>query len=1394
MESSNQTLSPQITLNSKEFRNDTSPTSMPSRLRTGSMSKKEKQNLVLSTSFTSTRKIDDIHSSPSSPLQSRRTANNVSRMLANVKSEINRLTEELKRIQRKKEDAEKLRDTTGSNIYSGTYSTEHLQKHSIRIKTNTQIREFDKTIKKLENEIQTLTEKYESAKRLQTIEKISNSSESVAVGNIEELNSSNKQIDDDYRREPIKNTFHNYGNTSISADSTISTLETESRSRSRTPIDGTIENGTWRISDYMQSLNDPSISSDYVLQQSNKLVDLLKEFPVLRQDLVLTSFLNSIQDLLLRDDKIISSAAYRICRYLVDGDEFIHDLFKRHLDIFLIMSLAKDNNNIIEREQTIKLIRLLAEYKTGITKGIVQAVISCVEKLDDNIRTVAIETLLELCFEHPQLVNECGGMRVLEGLLKDYSLFSMASLILDTILELMATHSTRKYFLDDFNISVLATVFSDFNGKGSINTEKLQNSSALISRAFKNDNGVMLFSVDNFKPIKELLAFIEVPVCAQYLVDIFMDVLHIKYHSKQKGKKYAGHIEPSNFLHESSSFNQRLVLIVSILDKCNFIELLSRLIDMPKEGKLKEKLVKKARYLLAEYTNMKNNLIRDDNYSAYKSCAKNNSTVFQKSYKFQKIIQDMNRGRNTLGVRHIDYNEHLRKNSKMVKDALLVDDGDDLIFRKMVYDTKVLQTKDFTLWNWNIIQELLEGPLRQPKQLEELVRSTKFIRRLLVFYRPLRLRFSDVNQGSRLAQKYIQVGCSFFKMLTTNTEGMKILVDDTKIIPQLASLVFKAIEEGSSSNIFNENSLKVKIIPGYFKFIGVLTQSSNGISILIRWNFFTVIYKMFQFDSRIGLKFLLLTLPELDLKHSSHCKNIMGRALVVSNENVRMRATKLLGDHLKESLHMHNENTILTETNMNLERYMFEMITRQLYDLSPNVVAIADQALYEYIAEGDKSQELSTSLRTILNQMVFISSPILFELLSRPYGFHLLNEICFIESQRKSWLATKNKEYVDIVEQFLRNTVYIPQNDDIDSSFISTVNRLPLHFYESLSRTEDGITLLSQSGDLVKFMNVIKKYVTEGMKNENPSDILDLKSAMWCCGFIGSTELGIGLLDNYSLVDDILQISYGASVTKVRFTAFYALGLISSTKEGCEILDEMGWNCTVDIQYHPVGITLPNRLDKFLSYNEKEWIIEKEYKNEMIKFNKVSGEILGEIIPVKIDLNHLLSEKNIIENTNNETDRITRLSFSEQNAKSTEALIADVNKETKFLRSRANTISSLLSNSLDGSITEEIMESISKLGNHILSNAAIKNITDINNKYGPSLFEREIMVTKVLDMLDKFRFKPQVRKFLCELFINVRGLENIIRHDRKSQIKPDDNNKRSELTNSISMPSSPLSN
>ncbi|CCF60531.1 hypothetical protein KAFR_0K01770 [Kazachstania africana CBS 2517] len=1328
--------------------------------------KKGKQNPVLSTSFVSTRRYEPGSPSPTSPLQSRRHRGSTAKKLLTLRTEINQTQLELTQVKKKKEDIEKTRSTASSDIFTGSYSTEHLQKHSMRIKTNTLIREFDKAIKKLERRLSELRVQYEQTRKSETLERRS-TNDSLSTMSKEDL--SNAHIDEDENSTSDNNTSAE-SDLDIQENLTVkqgthqmlTPLRAESvHTKTNTP---TLESATWLISDYMQSLQEANISTEFILTKANSLVDILKEHPELRQDLMLAPFMPSVQTLLLSDDKLVVSAAYRICRHLINGEQFVAYLLELRLDAFIVISFSKDNSYHVEREQALKLVRAFSEYKIGITKGIVQAVISCVEKPDDPLKNMALESLLELSYLHPNLVMECHGMRVFEEILQDYSSFSLASIILDSILDLMSTHQTRKYFLNDFNITILSSIFSDTSTKTTVNVEKMQNAAILVSKAFKNYNGIMLFSIDNFRPIKELLSFFNVPLCAQYLIDIFLDVLKIRpltYKTKSKNKF---RMRPSQFLKDSLPVNQHLALMILILDRCNFHDYVLSLVSNDTRRKVSSNLILKARYLLAEYMNLRMNLVDNGLFPDFNNFAFKPTTLMEETFQIGKMIQALNKNRNTLGMTKISYMENIKEYSQKVKESTLVSEVDDMRFRKMVYDSRVLQTKDFTSWNWNIIQELLEGPLMNKKQLEELAKSTKFVRRLLVFYRPLRLRFSNVDRGSRLSAKYVQVGCQFFKTLTINPEGMKILMDDTKIIPQVASLLFRAMEDNMAGNVFNDYSLKTKMIYGYFKFIGVLTQSKNGIQILDRWNFFTIIYKMFQTDNRISLKFLLLTLPELNLTYSPHCRIIIGKALVDPNEVVRIKATKHIGERLRDLMVEKPEDIDSQEDKLRLRRFKIEMLTRQLYDLSSNVVAIADRALYECILEGYGSKEFSFSLKTFLDQMVFIRSPILFELLSKSYGFQLLNDINFVEVERQSWLDHKNIEYVSIVEEFLSTAQFRSEK----SHHFERNDRLPLHFYESLAKTEDGITLLSQSGDLVQFMNTIKKYVSDSMGDEVSTDIIEVKAALWCCGYIGSTELGIGLLDNYSLVEDVVKIANEASATSLRFTAFFILGLVSRTREGCEILDEMGWNCSVTVHGDPLGITLPNKLDTFLSFNEKKWTISEDHKDELIELDTNTGDLVKSSGTFKINLDKLLAEKEVLENPlyeNKEIDSINIL--NKAGIKSTEDVANFFSN-----RERHNTVNSTNAISTEDeedreNIIDKVLDTVSQLDNHILSNAAIKRVTELNGKYGATLFESEIMFFKVMEMMDKFRFKPHVRKFLCGLFINTNALENVIRHDRK---------------------------
>ena len=52
--------------------------------------------------------------------------------------------------------------------------------------------------------------------------------------------------------------------------------------------------------------------------------------------------------------------------------------------------------------------------------------------------------------------------------------------------------------------------------------------------------------------------------------------------------------------------------------------------------------------------------------------------------------------------------------------------------------------KDHTKWNFDLLLELIEGPLLNPKRMEEAMRASKFMKRLMGFFHPFSHRFSDM--------------------------------------------------------------------------------------------------------------------------------------------------------------------------------------------------------------------------------------------------------------------------------------------------------------------------------------------------------------------------------------------------------------------------------------------------------------------------------------------------------------------------------------------------------------------------------------------------------------------------------------------------------------------------
>ena len=62
-----------------------------------------------------------------------------------------------------------------------------------------------------------------------------------------------------------------------------------------------------------------------------------------------------------------------------------------------------------------------------------------------------------------------------------------------------------------------------------------------------------------------------------------------------------------------------------------------------------------------------------------------------------------------------------------------------------------------------------------------------------------------------------------------------------------------------------------------------------------------------------------------------------------------------------------------------------------------------------------------------------------------------------------------------------------------------------------------------------------------------------------------------------------MDIAVQSLVLSVRGTCFFVLGLISSTPQGAEILDDYHWEATLSPLGLPTGLCVPIDIDQFVS-------------------------------------------------------------------------------------------------------------------------------------------------------------------------------------------------------------------
>ncbi|OAD74296.1 hypothetical protein PHYBLDRAFT_111901, partial [Phycomyces blakesleeanus NRRL 1555(-)] len=855
-------------------------------------------------------------------------------------------------------------------------------------------------------------------------------------------------------------------------------------------------------------------------------------------------------------------------------------------------ALARDpEQHEPEREQTVKLVRSFIEYGgvKYISQNVVRAVVAIAEQPDCRLRNISLETLAELSILDIGLTVRSGGLRVVMQALLDGQL-NMAEVLMPAIMYVLDTPDKRCFLRPGVELELLISPFTESN-KGVNCEERLKNSARVVSLMLKNWAGIFYMCANNMRAARSVVLALKMPVpeTQKMVLDMFFDIFRVKlpkdYNNFLSGRQHTVHIDPS----AAEPINptprrERLKLLdhhLSII-LIIFIEsdILMALIDMVKSDDVY--ISRKATLLIGEILQLSTRLLPISMGIQVQSLPK----LFALASNFD---DEQVRHNATAALAHIDKltrararyvtplptkGERLatstRTQEKVHEVKLKIGYAiDDTHFRQLLMDSQVLNTKDYTKWCWDSIIELLQGPLLNPRRLDEAMRGKKFIKRLLAFYRPFKHQFSDIKANKPSITRYVKYGCTLLSTLLGHQDGVRYLGEN-----KLFSEIGEALSElgplnNNSENepIFSKERMENTLTAGYFTLLGTLSKHKEGVRMLEKFKLFSLFYQLSELKNRDDIKVAMIT--NLDYTLDGHPRVLLSKIMTSGYNPIRLFATQYLGVIMRQSESEYND-------------WIIRLLVTQLYDTHLDVCQEAVNLLDE-ACERPANLELLVKFRPSLGHLGEIGNPLLLRFLSTSTGFRYLNALGYVHKEMDEWFEHRNKHYVAQLELSLARALINTPDKKSLNPFEERVDRdglTPPHFYGELTKTEEGCNLLKDRGHFQLFVKDIRNYSVE---NHDVEELRKLKAVLWAVGNIGATRNGLPFLEEEDVVKDIVAMADSSEVLSLKGTCYYVLGLISKTKQGMELLSELGWEGVLGPHGGAEGLCVPLNLRVFLT-------------------------------------------------------------------------------------------------------------------------------------------------------------------------------------------------------------------
>ncbi|KAK7407998.1 hypothetical protein QQX98_009821 [Neonectria punicea] len=1003
--------------------------------------------------------------------------------------------------------------------------------------------------------------------------------------------------------------------------------QSASRSGVGSDVEEPAESPTYALTELLRSLEVEGMIPEYYVTRGNQLVDLFKRHQTLKYDLVWSVFGLRMQVMLLSESREVVAAGYRMTRYAISDVASLKRIRSLNTDYLVIRSLNNYRKADVEREQALKFVRAFLDVKGGvkeISRAVVRTIVAVAEHGEDRrtniqaseqdvdrLRPICIETLAEILVRDPALLVASGGMGPLSEALSE-GVYKAPESLTSAFLYLLDSPKKRKYLQPGYSLEVLFTVFTD---QLLTNESVLKQNAKAIATALKSWSGLMSLCMYDFRSIRSLTTsmLLPNPAIRETVIDLVFSLLRIKSpgwatsflagrrlttygrvadlkspNSRDRGQTLYVEEETG----EQNFVEHYTALLLAVFIKSNLLPILLKIAQEDGDPALKRKTT----LLIGEVLKLASRLL-PPSWSAelhllpelFSAAAKvDNDGHFIASgivYQISSVSRTLYRSAPSGSVSGALPSSNSMADLTSLEDTPKSTGGivfDDATFRQLLIDTNVLNSSNYAKWNWENIVKVFDGPLRSGKRLEEAIKASKFMKRIISFYRPFKYKFAEIK-NTRNTQKYVKAGCALMHSLLQSPEGIKFLAD-SKLLRQIAECLAQCDPTSGLTAqypMFSRDRMTDTLCGGYFPMLGALSSDPKGLQLLERWRMFNMMYHIVDLKQRPDLIKLLLS--SFDYSIQGHPRVLVSKALTAGTKEIRTHATNALRKYAIRPV-----PSATSQGGVGDSKWAIQLLVTQLYDPEIEVCATAVKIL-EKACNRKTYLEYIVECRPALDHLGEIGAPLLLRFLSTSIGYHYLDGLDYISNEMDDWFLGRNDTYVSVIEASLAKAFLVDPDEhnhrislfddgEADSDFHDS--HVPPHFYRELTRTQEGCRLLSDKGHFEEFVATIREH---GMQTSDAETLTKVKGCLWAVGNVGSMELGAPFLESSDVVEQIIKIAESHEVMSLRGTAFFVLGLISRSTHGLEILSENGWDANTTPLGTSLGFCIPADLSKLLS-------------------------------------------------------------------------------------------------------------------------------------------------------------------------------------------------------------------